>query len=253
MFGKIIFYDKKTISEYKSLITGQKQLEITEYEIVNGKGLGVDFKGVKADISADKKYTAKVADSALYDCNEFESMLEKREGEDYFDFTESDDYDINTVPKGSIVKLKTKISIPESFDLMQMLEQFKPFVVTSVQSSISNSNQQEAVSSIIRNAKATKIPVIFDSNEDILLCTKLNKDLIAIDYEDFIDNDEEAVVLARVSSSVKKAEKPFYDPLKDFMTLNRAMRKKMTSRNESINAICVDEDYRTIDVLAIYR
>lgn len=253
MFGKIIFYDKKTISEYKSLITGQKQVEVTEYEVANGKGFGIDFKGIKADINADKKYTAKVADSALYDCNEFESMLEKREGEDYFDFTESDDYDINTVPKGSIVKLEAKIHIPENFDLMQVIEQFKPFVMASVQSSSSISDQQEVLSSVIINAKATKIPVVFDSNENILLCTKLNKDLIAIDYEDFVDDDEEAVVLARVSSSVKNAEKPFYDPLKDFMTLNRSMRKKITSRDEQINAIYVDEDYRIIDVLAIYR
>ena len=253
MFGKIIYYDKKTIGEYKSLITGQKQVEVTEYEVANGKGLGVDFKAVKADLSADKKYTAKITESSLFECNEFESLLKNREGDDYFDFTESDDYDISTVPKGSIVKIEANIIIPENFDLMQTLEQFKPFAMSSLQSSVSNSDQQEAMSSVIRNAKATKIPVVFDSNEKILLCTKLNKDLIAIDYEDFVDDDEEAVVLARVSSIVKKAEKPFYDPLKDFMTLNRAMRKKMTSRNEQISAICVDEDYRIIDVLAIYR
>ena len=30
MFGKIIYYDKKTIDEYKSIINGRKPLEIGE-------------------------------------------------------------------------------------------------------------------------------------------------------------------------------------------------------------------------------
>lgn len=253
MFGKIIYYDKNTISEYKSIITGQKQLVVAEYEVTNGKGLGVDFKAVKADISADKKYIAKVTESVLFDCNEFEKLLAEREGDDYFDFTDSDDYDINSVPKGSIIKIEANISIPEDFDLMQLVERFKPFLMSYVQSDIADLNERAALEPFFSEAKATKIPVEVDSDDDILLCTKILKDNLLIDIQEFTDTDEEVTILARVSSNKKRADKPFYDPLKDFLSLNRTTRKSMESRDKSMEPITVDEDYRMIDVLAIYR
>ena len=252
MFGKIIYYDKVTISDYKSMITGKKQVEVSEYEVAKGKGIGVDFSSIKADISADKKYTAKVSESALYDCNEFETMLEKREGDDFFDFTESDSYDMNTVPKGSIIRIEANISIPENFDLMQLVEQFKPFLMSYVQSDTTDLNERTALEIIFAEAKATKIPVEIDSDDDILLCTKLPKDNLLIDIQEFIDTDEEVTILARISSNKKRADKPFYDPLKDFLSLNRTTRKSMESRDKSLEPIKVDEDYRMIDVLAIY-
>ncbi len=254
MFGKILYYDKKTVGEYTSLITGKKQIEVSEYEVAKGKGIGVDFSGIKADASADKKYTAKVTESALYDCNEFEALLEKKkEGEDYFDFTESSEFELKTVPRGSIIKIDANISIPESFDMMQLVEQFKPFLISAMQNQTADENEQSALESLISGANASKIPVIIDSNEDILLCSKLNKDLLTIDIQEFVDTDEEVTILARVSSRVIEEKKPFFDPLKDFLSLNRAARKSIDSKNKSIEPIKVDEDYRTLDVLAIYR
>ena len=253
MFGKLIYYDKKTISEYKSLITGKKQIEVSEYEVAKGKGIEVDFSAIKADASADKKYTAKISESDLYDCNEFEKILVSREGDDYFDFTESDGYDINTVPKGSIIKIEANISIPEDFDLMQLVERFKPFLMSYVQSDTADLNKRAALEIIFSEAKTTKIPVEVDSDDDILLCTKLPKDNLLIDIQEFTDTDEEVTILARVSSNKKRADKPFYDPLKDFLSLNRTARKSLEPRDKSMEPVKVDDDYRMIDVLAIYR
>lgn len=50
-----------------------------------------------------------------------------------------------------------------------------------------------------------------------------------------------------------KCNKPFYDPLKDFMTMNRMLRRSMKDRGEELTALTVDRDYRQIDILAIYR
>ena len=49
MFGKIIYYDKKTIDEYKSIINGRKSLEIGECQVANDRGVGFDFRAVSAD------------------------------------------------------------------------------------------------------------------------------------------------------------------------------------------------------------
>ena len=74
-----------------------------------------------------------------------------------------------------------------------------------------------------------------------------------IDIQEFTDTDEEVTILARVSSNKKRADKPFYDPLKDFLSLNRTARKSLEPRDKSMEPVKVDDDYRMIDVLAIYR
>ena len=44
MFGKIIYYDKKTIADYKSIINGKPNLEIEEYDVSNDRGINADLK-----------------------------------------------------------------------------------------------------------------------------------------------------------------------------------------------------------------
>lgn len=91
MFGRMMYYDKKTVDEYKSIIKGQRHLQVEEYEVSNDKGASLDLKALSADAKASKKYVAKVVESLLYDCDEFEKMLSGRE--DYFDFTQSSGFD----------------------------------------------------------------------------------------------------------------------------------------------------------------
>lgn len=64
----------------------------------------------------------------------------------------------------------------------------------------------------------------------------------------------EVTIIARITSSgMVKSQKAFYDPLKDFMTLNRVMRRSIEGRTDGLNEIYADKDYRTIEVLAIYQ
>ena len=50
MFGKIIYYDKKAVAEYKTVISGKPNLEIEEYDVSNDKGIIADLKLVSADV-----------------------------------------------------------------------------------------------------------------------------------------------------------------------------------------------------------
>ena len=79
MFGNVVYYDKKKIDEYKSIIKGQKNLEVEEYLVSNDKGFQVDIKAIGTDAKLNKTYTAKIQESLLYDCNEFEKMLNGRD------------------------------------------------------------------------------------------------------------------------------------------------------------------------------
>lgn len=50
-----------------------------------------------------------------------------------------------------------------------------------------------------------------------------------------------------------KLQKVFCDPLKNFMTLNRVMRRSIEGRTDGLNERYADKDYRTIEILAIYQ
>ena len=88
-----------------------------------------------------------------------------------------------------------------------------------------------------------------------LMCSKLISNNMLVKYEDMEEYEElEVTIIARIiSSGMVKSQKAFYDPLKDFMTLNRIMRRSIEGRTDGLNEIYADKDYRTIEVLAIYQ
>ena len=251
MFGNVIYYDKKKIDEYKSLITQQKNLQIDEYEISNDKGLQIDLKAIGADAKASKTYKAKVLESLLYNCDEFEKMLDGRD--DFFDFTQLVDFDIATIGRGGIIKFEGYMKVPEEFDIIQTIEKFKPLAYTSMINENMDEPEQAALNMFLDVSNA-KIPIVIDFEES-LMCSKLISDNMLINYEELEDyEDLEVSIIARITSNkLINMEKSFYDPLKDFIALNRAMRRGMGSRDEGMNELFVDNAYRTIEILAIYQ
>ncbi len=47
--------------------------------------------------------------------------------------------------------------------------------------------------------------------------------------------------------------KPYYDPLKYFMILNRTVRRSMGDRPDGLIELYADSNYRTLEILAIYQ
>lgn len=251
MFGSVVYFDKRKINDFIAIINKQKSLSFSEVDITNDRGLNVNLKMLSADAKATKSYTATVIESLLYDCNEFEKMLDGRD--DYFDFTGSSDFDILTIGRGNIIKFNSYICVPEEFDMTQTIEKFKPMIFKSISEEM-DSNEKEAFSAFISTAD-TKVPVITELN-DILLCAKIESNNMLIPYEQLEEYETlEVTILARITShNAIASTKAFYDPLKDFMTLNRAIRRSMgDERADGMKEIYVDENYKTIEVIAIYQ
>lgn len=250
MFGKVIYFDEATINDYKALITGKPGLKIEEYSVSNDKGLSADFKVLGADVKSAKSYTAKIQESNLYDCAEFEKLLSGRD--DFYDITANPDYDISTIPNKCIIKVEGFIEIPEEFDMVKLIDAFKPMLLNANQFGGLEKDKREALEVIFANAQATKIPIQLDS-DSALLCGKLLQQNLQIDYEELSDFDDEVTVLARVITPVLDKTKAYYDPLKDFMKLNRMMRKAINKSGNQFTPLFADTNYRTIEILAVYR
>lgn len=250
MFGKIIYYDKTAINDYKSIINGKPSLEISEYSVSNEKGINTDLKVFGADANSTKTYTAKVQESNMLDCAEFEKMLSGRD--DFRDFTLSANYDISTVFNRSIIKADGIVEIPEEFDMIKLMETFKPMLMNADNYKNLEDGGRVALETVIGNAQATNIPVVIEL-EGHLLCGKLLQQNLLIDYEELTEIDDEVTVLARIVTAFADKSKPYYDPLKDFMKMNRTMRRSIKNKSSELKPIYADSDYRVIEVLAIYR
>ena len=68
-------------------------------------------------------------------------------------------------------------------------------------------------------------------------------------------NRQKLLYLARVASNdFADKNKPIFDPLKDFMSMNRSMRRQFTNeRPKELKPICCDTDYKKIEIVAIYQ
>lgn len=250
MFGKMIYYDAKAIREYYALALGENHAVIDNYSKESGVDAKVDASIISVGVKNNKVANYQMANSLLLECSKFEKAISDRD--DYLDFTTSDQYDVGTASRGYIIKFEGLMEVPEQFDLIQLLDRFGPFLDSSIEASNVEEKNKDIVRALFNGNDSFTIPLILDL-DDFVLCGKVKKENLLISYDEMEEYADEAVtVLARLSSAVISSNKCYYDPLKDFMHLNRAMRKKTPDRIEGMEKLYLDTEYRKVDVLAIY-
>ncbi len=232
----------KKLNEYKSIVDGKKNIKITNYEIENDKNASINLPVLGAGAKSNKSYSATVEESLLLDCNEFEKILYGRD--DFIDFTSSGDSDIATVQRGYIIKLDGYIIIPEEFDFTQAIHQYKELFLKIA----------PEMNDFI-NDSALSVPLIIDC-DGVSLSSKIDSNLLRVKYVELEEYESiEVTVIARIMSNRKNSKsKPIYDPLKDFISFNREIRRKfVVDRPEELKEIYHDEEYMSIEIIAIYQ
>lgn len=251
MFVNMIYYDAPRVSDFGAIIKGSKNIKIEKMDIVNDKGANIALPAVGGNIKASKSYEATIEESILFDCQEFEKLLVGRD--DYFDFTENVGLDIATLGRGHIIKFDSTIKVPEEFDLTQTIAQFKPYLISSISKDM-DSDEGAAFSAFFESANP-KIPIIAEC-DDVVLSAKIDSKFLMVDYTQMEEYESlEVSILARIiSTNIVSASKAIYDPLKDFISLNRAIRRSLTdNRPDGLKELFNDEDYKVIEILAIYQ
>lgn len=243
MFGKVIYFDEEKINEYKSALLGKKNIKINQINVSDDKGIGVNIPVANGSVKASKSYSAEIQNSLLLECNEFENALNEKQI-DYLDFTVSNMHGIKETPRGYIIKFDGLLEIPDGFYVSETLHKYKRFFV----------NKSDEYAALIEG-KSPRIPLLLEI-DDNLLCAKIDIDNLKIDYVELEDYENiEVTILARMISSNKiSKDKAIYDPLKDYITLNRQLRRHFASdRPEELSEIYVDEDYYVIEIIAMYQ
>lgn len=252
MFGKVIYFDEKKFNDYFALANGSKITAIDHMQISNDKGVGVGTSFVSADYKGNKSYEATIKESILFDINDFEKKLKGRD--DFFDFTlYESEYDIKTIIRGVIVKFNSYLYVPLEFDMTQMIGQFKPMLTQEITSTMKQS-ESDAFNSFFDICNP-KIPII-SQIDDISLVSLIESDKMLIKYPELEEYETtEVTILARViANSIVNKDKAIFDPLKDFISMNRATRRDFVKdRPDGMKTIYCESDYKKIEIISIYQ
>lgn len=254
MFRTLIYFDKKKITEYKSLIERKKAVELKNVKISNEKSGKTQIPLVSGGITGKSEMDGQILENYLLDCEEFENILKDRE--DYFDFTE-DYFDIETIQKSCIIRFEGTFNIPAEFDMYDMINQFRPMLVNSIDA---NSTEEVEILKSLLGKESTKIPIFIENEQDFnerLSFSKLNSKNLCCDIESLEDFENESLIFVAKLISRKDVEGRdviVYDVLKDLFSMSRALRRQLQDNEiEVINNISIDENFMILEVLAVYQ
>jgi hypothetical protein len=233
MFGNLIYYNKKKIDQYSTLIQGEP---------------------IKAEESIAASHNNK-ATNYLLECSKFESLLRQRD--DYIDFVDSNsDITIKDVRVSSIIRVSGEIYVPEQFDMIHLIEQYKPLLLSQVE--CKDAEERALLDAVFGNSKM-RIPVYCELGAECdfwMGIGKISPDDLLIEYNELEEQEgKEFTILAKLEARKYYRGKPLpvFDIYKDFLGLNRALRKQLTpSQKQEFESIDVEEDYLALEILAIY-
>lgn len=247
-FKTFIYHNEKTISEYLRMITNKDRVskKSMSRKADFKTNVGVISAGVGITSESDFDYQPSFAEQ--YDL--FEKNLESHKKEAYFDFSDSDS-DPLTVPPGAIIKLGGRLEVPESFERLQLVSKFLPLIRKSDSfGSDVDGLDMEFMSNIFANDNF-RIPAIVDC-DNVCISAKLKFQYLKDGYEGLNDQlGSDVVCLCKVIRVHKEGEVIVFDPLKDFMQLNRAMRRQV-SRNEQSQEIKFEAPLIEVEMLSMY-
>ncbi|MEC1585378.1 hypothetical protein P9D80_08580 [Bacillus spizizenii] len=256
MFKNLIYFDNIKVAEYGALLEGKKHVAIRNVKVSSSKTASTKIPVISAGINGNNEIEGEIVENLLLDCNEFEELLTDKGTDNYFDFLEYD-YDSETIPRTSIVRFEGGFKIPEEFDMMDLINQFKPMLSSSM--NIKNAQEEELLSKVFAK-ESTKIPAFLDSDsfENRLGFAKLNSQNLLYELEHLEDfEDEDVTIIAKVLSRKNvKQNKPIvlFDIMKDLFSLSRGIRRQVgQDKMDGLSSIESNEDVIIFEVLAIYQ
>lgn len=164
MFANLIYYDKNKVDQYMALITKKSTIakEDTEEDLQNKRA------------------------NYLLECSEFEELLKNRD--DYVDFTDGDaDISIKDVKIASIIKMTGEIYVPESFDIIHLIEEYKSLILAGVEC---KDDDERAILNAVFNNSKMKVPIFCELGEECdywLGIGKAVQDNLLVNYNELED------------------------------------------------------------------
>jgi len=250
LFRSYTYLDDEKIIEYANIL----RIDTSSVEQVQTKSASATLGTKGVGVSASKETSQKrlISNSVKDIYNQFEQGLCKLEGQGYYSYSDnSETYEIFTMPNQAIVKIVATISIPEEFDMVQTINEYRPYLMSQMDETPDN---LALISSVLGNDDV-EIPVILRC-DDFDLYGKLKSGFLLEEYTQLEEYERsEVTILIKILNKHDKDGIEIYNPMKDFMHLNRTMRRQAIGgeSSELTNPIYVNGKWINAEILAIYR
>lgn len=252
-FRDYLYLDEDRINKYYKQMGGvipDEDKELIEKNLELGAGGGIKY----AKANGIHTKTKQIKINRTYEVDDilqlFEAELEKNSLVKFFDLDDSN-VDINTVPKGSIVKFEGKLEVPHEFDEIDFVKTIinNPSTSEQFMKDIINSNpsDEELFKLLVKDGR--EIPVYFDLDE-LSLYSNIKSENLNIEYEEFENYiDDEVTIIAKVEKNDNKEKIKIYDKYKDLFKINRAMRRGIEGEDGDIY---INGPGKRIAIIAMY-
>ena len=251
MFRSFIYLDEDKLYTYKRQIDGHNKPQPKAISKKKTAGFTAGLNGFGLNGATETSIDGEFEKDVSFDYDHFELDISRLDGEDYFDSV-LNDYDLTTIPAMKLLRICSSFEIPEAFDAVNLIEQFRPMLMGQIETK--SSGEQEALQGILGKASAD-IPFVIELDE-ITISGKLNAKHLCEDYSNLEEYaDQEVYMLCKVVGMVRKDMVEIFDPLKDFIRLPRAMRRQMNTDGNSVGleTISVEGPVLKVEVIAIYK
>lgn len=247
-FRSFIYLDEDKLNEYAQLVLKQPVSRTTNKSLKAFANFGLAKVEAKFEDEQKKKETIDVF--GVYD--EFEKRLKDIEGETYFNLLDKD-YDLSSIPPMSLLKCVGYVSIPEQFDALSLFSEYAPALS---QAGLLQSNNTAITDEFILsffNQEQADIPIIVEGNE-ITISAKLKTNCFPYSSYQILEDTEieEMTLLCKVFSHFDSGEITFFDPGRDFLKLNRALRRSIKDVPE-LEPLTIQGPLIKVEVLSIYH
>lgn len=252
MFRSFIYLDEEKLYTYKRQNDGHNSPQPKAISKRNTAGFTACIKGIGVNGATETNIDGEFEKDISFDYDRFELDLAALEGEDYFDFVLNGDYDITTIPAMKLMRICSSFEIPEAFDAVNLIDQFKPMLIGQIETK--TAGEQVAVEGVLGKASAD-IPFVIECDE-VAISGKLNSKYLLEEYANLEEySDQDVYMLCKVVGMIRKGIVEIFDPLKDFIRLPRTMRRQMASNGSSvgIETISVEGPVLKVEVIAIYK
>jgi hypothetical protein len=257
MFKNLIYFDSNKVAEYGAVLEGKKQVVIKKVKVSSDKSLGAKVSVVSAGIKGSNEMEGEIVENLIIDCNQFEELLAAKSKDSYFDFL-NNEYDSETIPRTSIIRFVGEFRIPQEFDMIDLINQFKPMLSSSM--NLQNAQEEELFNKIFAK-ESTKVPAFIESSvleNNRIGFAKLNSNNLCYELKDLEEfEDEEVTIIAKVLSRKNVIDTTpivVFDIMKDLFSLSRGIRRQMGNEKiEGVKNIESDENIIILEVLAIYQ
>ncbi|WP_192986886.1 DUF6414 family protein [Carnobacterium mobile] len=250
-FSEVMYFDEDKFTQYYSVISDEGNIDWKTIQKTKGSNMGTGTKLINANKGSTYTYEGELKKSILKLAQKFEEAINSN---DYFvDFSEMSDRDPNYLTKDMIIKFESDLLLPKEFESILLLSDTREYGEKKLVEDFDDESLK--MFGHMLKIKEPKTPYTFEIKDRIGVLKLEEKNYIhKEEFEEF--EDDNFTIIGKVINPKNNQKKEYFDPMKDFFQMSRAVRRMIITENnneypEGLRKLYMNEDYLMLQPIII--